>query len=115
MGQFTKRMTRRWIACTGFELTDEVLGRWSALPEHDRSFDLRQLEPSEADGSELMFRRAVLRIGGERVKPAAVEAWWARIGPRGRAGVRLCFYALHQPTDPKNVCTPKGSDVKIRR
>jgi len=98
MGSFTKRLTRRAaLDFTSYLLTDEVLGPFGKVSSRDRSFALRQLTTDEADGTEAQFRRAVCRIGGKRTSAREAHLWWRRIGPRGRAAVRLCFFSVHAP------------------
>lgn len=98
MGSFTKRLTRRaQVDLTSYFLTDEVLGPFSKVAKCDRSFALRQLTTDEADGTDAQFRRAACRIGGKQTSARETHLWWWRIGPRGRAAVRLCFFSIHAP------------------
>lgn len=97
MGQFTKRVSRRAKGLLHtFTIPASLLPIGWRGPDRLRKFSLRQLSGDEVTWNDTMIRRSVALIAGKRAHGAAVRVWWQKIGPKGRAGVRLCFQTVHR-------------------
>ena len=98
MGQFTRRLSRSTGQPTAtFTIPDELLSMdWSRGARMQR-FTLRKLFGDEVEESDQMILRSVAKVGGRKLGSLALQDWWRDIGPRARRGVRLCFYAVHNP------------------
>lgn len=101
MGQFTRRVSRRAAQpLHTFTITEELLPLGWRGARRLRRFTLRQLSGDEVDWTETMILRSVAMVGGRRPTGRSLRQWWRKIGPKGRAGVRLCFQAVHQVDPP---------------
>ena len=101
MGQFTKRLTRKKPQpTTTFTIPEPLLSMDWRRPGQDRVFRIRKLFGNEVDWTEDMILRSIARVGNRKLPSGDVRRWWRDIGPRARAGVRLCFYSVHQVDQP---------------
>ena len=100
MGQFTQRVSRKGSQpAKTFTIPEELLSLEWSRGRRQRQFTIRQLFGDEATGTDDMILRSVARVGGRQVTGEGLREWWRDIGPKSRAGVRLCFYAVHQPSE----------------